>query len=70
MYPMRKMTKAEQREAVKCLIRLAWGNWDQEVYQRARKLVVEVLELPDERPLDRQKRKEALNKFLADGGIY
>lgn len=67
---MRKMTKTEQREAIKLLIRLSWGNWSPESYVRGRQLVVEVLGLSDERPVDAQKRKDALNKFLADGGVY
>lgn len=71
MYPVRKMTPTEQREALKLLILLSHGHWQNGCpYEKARKLVVKVMGLSDERPLDSQKRKDALNKFLADGGIY
>jgi len=65
------MTSTEQREALKLLILLSYGNWQGGCpYEKARKLVVKVLGLPDGRPLDTQKRKDALNQFLADGGSY
>jgi hypothetical protein len=68
---MRKMSPTEQREAIKLLILLSHGNWQHGCpYGKARELVVKVLGLSDERPLDTKKRKNALNQFLADGGIF
>lgn len=69
MPPFRKPTKKQQREMIKLLIRFAWHNGGMEEFMRARALVVDLLELTDERPLDRRKRKAALNNFLADGGV-
>lgn len=57
-------TKLE-RQALKLLIKFAWGTEFLADHIAARKLVVKALELDDERPVDVQARKDALNGFLA-----
>jgi hypothetical protein len=53
-----------ERNALKLLIKFAWGGTAGGDYEAARRLVVKALELTDDRPLDVEKRKAELNAFL------
>jgi hypothetical protein len=54
---------------LKLVIKFSWGNQTMKDYNDARQLAIKTLGLSDERPLDMQKRKDALNAFLRDGEI-
>jgi hypothetical protein len=56
------LTKLE-RDALKLLIKFAWGQHGATSYHDARQLVIKALELDDSRPVDIEKRKAALNTF-------
>lgn len=57
------LTRVERR-ALRLLIKFAWGNPDGVDYHNARRLVIETLELADDRPLDVKRRRADLNAFL------
>lgn len=57
-------TKLE-RQALKLLIKFAYHQDSSSDWKKARELIIKSLELDDDRPVDVQRRKDALNAFLA-----